>query len=93
MGRSKKTGMNWLTWRLNNPEKAQANDEAGAEFEQEIMSRVMACRDCGTPGVTVPASEVPAEARATIERSTKITQFVHCPTCGKYSGLGEWGTV
>lgn len=93
MARSKKSGMNWLTWRLNNPEKAQANDEAGAEFEQEILARVMLCRTCGTQRVAVPASEVPDEVRATLERSTAIKEFVYCPTCKAYSGLGEWASI
>lgn len=93
MGRSKKSGMNWLTWRLNNPEKAQALDEASSDFEQEVTGRVMLCRTCGSQRVAVPASEVPPEVRATLERSTKITQFVHCPTCKTYSGLGEWSSI
>ena len=84
--------MNYLTWRLNNPEKAQAHDEASSELEQEITSRVMRCRTCGSDRTTVPASEVPAEVRATLEKSTKIKDFVYCPTCKEYSGLGEWAS-
>jgi uncharacterized protein with PIN domain len=93
MGRSKKSGMNWLAWRLNNPEKAQANDEAYSAFEQEVTGRVMACRTCGTQRVAVPASDVPDEVRATLEKSTKITEFVYCPTCKNYSGMGEWSSM
>lgn len=92
MGRSKKTGMSLLAWRLNNPELARANDEGTAALEQEITSRLMTCRDCGTQRVVVPANEVPPEVRATLEKTMKISDFVHCPTCGKYSGLGDWGS-
>lgn len=114
MGRSKKSGMNWLAWRLNNPELARSIDEneagseqeislrgqasriaesvMGAGLEQEITGRVMACRECGTQRVIVPVDEVPAEVRTNLEKSMKIKDFIHCPMCGTYSGLGDWGS-
>lgn len=92
MSRSKKTGMNLLAWRLNNPELARAKDQPTAGLEQEIVGRVMVCRECGTQRVIVPASEVPTEVRVNLEKSMKIRDFIHCPTCGTYSGLGDWGS-
>lgn len=98
MGRSKKGAFNSLTWRLNNPEKAPPlNDtEPGFDqfesFEGEITDAFMTCLACGAERVTVPASQVPPEARSTIERSTKITQFVYCPACKTYSGFSNWSS-
>jgi hypothetical protein len=98
MGRSKKGAFNSLTWRLNNPEKAQPLDDAETgldqfeSFEGEITDAFMTCRVCGAERVTVPASQVPPEARATIERSTKIKQFVYCSACNTYSGFADWSS-
>lgn len=98
MSRSKKGAFNSLIWRLNNAKKAPPLDdeETGFEdfesFDDAITDRVMRCLTCGSQRVEVPASEVPPEVRATLERSTKITQFIYCPTCKAHSGLGDWSS-
>jgi uncharacterized protein with PIN domain len=92
MGRSKKSGMNWLAWRLNNPDKSRAQDEAGGGLEHQVIGRVMVCRTCGTARTTVSADEVPANVRTSLESSMKIKDFVYCSTCKEYSGLGEWNS-
>ena len=94
MGRSKKGAFHSLTWRLNNPAKAQSLDETDQfeSFAGEITDRSMDCRTCGAQRVTVPASEVPPDARAVIESSTKIREFVYCPTCQTYSGFSDWSS-
>ena len=83
MGRNKKGAFNALTWRLNNPEKTPSFDDE-TRFDQ--------FESCGSQREAVSASEVPPDVRATIERSTKITEFVHCPTCKTYSGFSQWSS-
>jgi uncharacterized protein with PIN domain len=93
MARNKKTGSNWLAWRLNNPERARENDEAFDNFEKQVTANVLRCQECGGQREVVAADDVPADVRENLQKAVQVEDFIYCSTCKNYSAQGGWESL
>lgn len=91
MGRNKKSGNNWLTHRLLNPDRARADDEAHQAFVKAADGLMPSCMECGGTRRAVAVADVPEEVRAPLlARMGTNVDFTLCSACGRYSALTKW---